>query len=465
MTQVKLAMPTMNDSEEDWLCYISAIKIASQRLGINMGRSRQESLHMAWQVHRLAMSVMSTGVWKQYPPLKKLVWSNLKNTVGFIDEMMNYNDISGSDKAKWKGDYSNYMDARNREEGRYYYAYRCRSKSEENAGDPKRKMETTITTEIVVKRQKVEDSMEEMAVVEDLDLSERDEKGDEAKDGEVTATEERDLGIRGTLEVDLDKEEEAHCDEEDEVDSDKEDEAYCDEEDPQRVGAGDEGGSKSKEERTTGFKETGDEDPPSERPEVEGLSGVDNIGGAFVIKHGYKSEEKLYNHLVRFGKVIDIVNEDGSEIEDPENLPKTVVVEFEKAENKVSMSSDQEQQKWKMHNNHFENVTLKEREEGGVRQPCRWDICGDEDVLEMIGNQAQLTIQMKSSVEENEYYSKVTNVYYQGQKVVTCDKGKLCLEKVTEIKDIRMPGRFEKSKNFHTQKCIDMKVIQTIETE
>ena len=447
----------MNDDEEDWLCYIGAIKIASQRLGINMGRSRQESLHMAWQVHRLAMSVMSTGVWKKYPSLKKLVWSNLKNTVGFIDEIMSYNDISGSDRAMWKGDYSNYMDARNKEEGRYYYAYRCRSKSEENAGDPKRKMETTITTEIVVKRQKVEDSMEELAVVEDLDLSERDEKGDEAKEGEVTATEERDLGIRGTLEADLDKEEEAHCGEEDEVDSGKEDEAHCDEEDPLRVG--DKGGSKSKEERTTGFKETGDEDPPSERPEIEGLSGVDKRGGAFVINHGYKSEEKLYNHLVRFGKVIDIVNEDGSEIEDPENLPQTVVVEFENADYRVSIS------KWRMHNSCFENMTLKEKEEGGVRQPCRWDICGDEDVLEMIGNNAQLTIHVKSSVEENEYYTKVTSVYYQGQRVVTCDKGKLCLEKVTEFRDIRMPGRLEKSKNFHTQKSFDMKNIQTIETK
>ena len=86
------------------------------------------------------------------------------------------------------------------------------------------------------------------------------------------------------------------------------------------------------------------------------------------------------------------------------------------------MSSDQEQQKWKMYNNVFENVTLKQREEGGDR----WDICGDEDILEMIGNHAQLTIHMKSSVEENEFYSKVTSVHYRGQKV-TCDKGKLCL--------------------------------------
>ena len=79
----------------------------------------------------------------------------------------------------------------------------------------------------------------------------------------------------------------------------------------------------------------------------------------------------------------------------------------------------------------------------------------------MIGNNAQLTIHVKSSVEENEYYTKVT----RGQRVVTCDKGKLCLEKVTEFRDIRMPGRFEKSKNFHTQKTFDMKDIQTIKTK
>ena len=373
-----------------------------------------------------------------------------------MDEMMNYNDISGTDRAKWKGDYSSYMDARNKVEGRYYYAYRCRSKAEENAGDSKRKTETTITTEIVVKRQKVEDSaendtkMEDVVVAEDIELPETDETGgDEAKGEEVTSTEERDLtGIRRMFEAD----------------SDEEEEADYDEEDPQRAGVGDNRGCKREEERGTGKKETAEEhieDQLSERPEVEGLCGVDKRGGAFVINHGYKSEEKLYNHLVRYGKVFDIVNEDGSEIEDPENLPQTVVVEFENTENRVSISSEQEQQKWKMYNNVFENVTLKQREEGGDR----WDICGDEDILEMIGNHAQLTIHMKSSVEENEFYSKVTSVHYRGQKVVTCDKGKLCLVKVTEGKDIRMPGRLEKSKNYHTKKCIDMKDIKTIETK
>ena len=95
----------------------------------------------------------------------------------------------------------------------------------------------------------------------------------------------------------------------------------------------------------------------------------------------------------------------------------------------------------------------------------RWDICGDENILEMMENHVQFMILMKSSVEENEYYSKVTTVYYRGQKVVSCEKGKLCLIKVTEDKVIRIPGCLERSKNYHTTKCIEMKDIQIIETK
>ena len=97
------------------------------------------------------MSVMATEVWKKYPSVKKMVWFNLKNTVGFMDDMMNYNNISETERAKWRGH------ARNKAEGRCYYAFRRRSKAEEIDGDTKRKLETTMTTEIVVKRQKVED--------------------------------------------------------------------------------------------------------------------------------------------------------------------------------------------------------------------------------------------------------------------------------------------------------------------
>lgn len=75
-------------------------------------------------------------------------------------------------------------------EGRCYYAFRCRSKAEENSGDKKRKLETTITTEIVVKRKKVEESeendtkMEDMVEMENIELTETAETGDENKEEE-----------------------------------------------------------------------------------------------------------------------------------------------------------------------------------------------------------------------------------------------------------------------------------------
>ena len=485
------------------------------------------------------MSVMATEVWKKYPSVKKLVWNNLKNTVGFMDEMMNYNDISRTDRAKWRGDYSSYMDARNKAEGRYYYVFRCRSKAEEDAGDTKRKMETTITTEIVVKRQKVENreendkEMEDMVEVENIDLTETAETGDEAEEEEVTATEKMDVtGIRGIFEVD----------------SDEEEEAEGDAGDPQRVVVEDEDGGgedklgvasltkyepnnskeengrcKNKEERATGTKETtitteilfkrgifedSDEDeaavneekpvtgtratpdgeeeeeveneeeldieekdlvegdmvklgtvPQSERPEFEGLCGVDKREGVFIFHHGYKSEEKLYNHLVRFGKVVNMANEDGSEFEDPGNLPPIVVVEFERAENeKRDIILKGNRQKWKMFKTYFENVTLKEGRH-------RWDTCDDENILEVIRNNDQIMIVMKSSVEENEFYSKMTSIYYRGEKVLSCDIGKLCMVTVTEFKEIRMPGRIERLETFHTKKCIDMVDIKIIETK
>ena len=107
-------------------------------------------------------------------------------------------------------------------EGRCYYAFRCRSKAEENSGDKKRKLETTITMEIVVKRKKVEESeendskmeendtkIEDMVEMENIELTETAETGDENKEEEeASATEKTDVtGFRGIFEVDSDEEE------------------------------------------------------------------------------------------------------------------------------------------------------------------------------------------------------------------------------------------------------------------
>ena len=93
---------TLEDNVEDWICYIGSIKMAAQRFGgfgVRMSRTRQEDLYTGWQVHRLAMNVMTTEVWKKYPSLKKMVWTNLKITVGFMDMMMqDYDNISWKDR-------------------------------------------------------------------------------------------------------------------------------------------------------------------------------------------------------------------------------------------------------------------------------------------------------------------------------------------------------------------------------
>ena len=99
----------------------------------------------------------------------------------------------------------------------------------------------------------------------------------------------------------------------------------------------------------------------SERPELEeGLRWADKRDGVFIFYHGYKSEEKLYNHLTKIDRVVNIANEDGSEFEDPENLPPIVAVQFERAENEErDIIVKGRHQKWKMFKNYFENVTMR----------------------------------------------------------------------------------------------------------
>ena len=64
-----------------------------------------------------------------------------------------------------------------------------------------------------------------------------------------------------------------------------------------------------------------------------GLQSADERGETFLICHSYKKEENLYNRLVKYGRIVNINNEDGSELADLNNIPGTVVVEFEKRPN------------------------------------------------------------------------------------------------------------------------------------
>ena len=63
-----------------------------------------------------------------------------------------------------------------------------------------------------------------------------------------------------------------------------------------------------------------------------------------------------------------MVNRDGSEFKDPENIPPMVAVEFERTDDDQRKEN---QQKWKIYSNYFENVTLKEGRH-------RWDTCDEE---------------------------------------------------------------------------------------
>ena len=457
MAQVKLSMPTLEDNEEDWIWYIGALKMAAQRF-----RTRQENLYKGWQVHRLAMDVMTTEVWKKYPSLKKMVWSNLKITVGFMDmKMQDFENISWKDRTEWRGEYKSYMDARNKAEGRYNHLYRLGPEAEENATDKKRKPETTNATEIVFKRQKVEDwekkdpkMGEDIAGAQDRDLPGTEETGNVAN-GEEEAMKVSEMDIRGIFEVDSDEDEDVAA-----VNGVKQ-------------VAGTSATSEGEEEEEVENKEVVEIEEKvtvegdmvklgtvlqSERPELEeGLRWADKRDGVFIFYHGYKSEEKLYNHLTKIDRVVNIANEDGSEFEDPENLPPIVAVQFERAENEErDIIVKGRRQKWKMYKNYFENVTLKE---GGDR----WDTCDDENLLEVIRNDDQIMILMKSSVEETDFYSKMTSIYYRGKKVRSCKLGNLCLTKVTEFREIKMPGRIERSEVYHIKKCVHMMDIKIIE--
>ena len=71
-----------------------------------------------------------------------------------------------------------------------------------------------------------------------------------------------------------------------------------------------------------------------ELDEINGrLQSADERGETFLICHSYKKEENLYNRLVKYGRIVNINNEDGSELADLNNIPGTVVVEFEKRPN------------------------------------------------------------------------------------------------------------------------------------
>ena len=110
-------------------------------------------------------------------------------------------------------------------------------------------------------------------------------------------------------------------------------------------------------------------------------------------------------------------------------------------------------QKWKMLEEGaggFRNITedLSETHQ-------RWDICGDDDVLNQLNQDMQLEVKLKPVFEDHLYYQKVTWRSFVGKKNGSCcgEGGALCLYDIAGIETYLVPGRQESSKTFARRKC------------
>ena len=441
MIQVKLPLPKATDREEDWFGYLGAIRIASDSLRYANYGTGERGFNLGWEIHRLAMNVMGTGVWKKYPAIKKMVLYCLKNTVDYMDNLLHYDNIGSARRIKWNTAYNLYREARNEAEGRKVHPSR-------RPEDFKRKLEATVIDEIG-KKQKIEEA-EELTEEED----EMNEKaGDEEEEEEVEL--ERETLTRETLDSLF-----ADSEDEDEKEGDGEDE---DEEPGEEI--------RGKHMTVRGHAGSGlqEEDDPQ--------GGV-HATERFLIKHRFETEERLYNYLIKYGQVLDILKTNGDDLDDGGELPTTVVVEYKKTNNKnpimerspgratkkmliqkVTKWNQNQSRKWKVVcGNTFRNVSEEEAEVW-----TKWDICGEDDVLNRIRRDAAIEVRMKRVDEAMGYYVKETLIYYLGRKETSCDEGKICLYNVTETQIMAVPGRSETRKRYHSQKCIDLKEVKSIE--
>ena len=465
MIQVKLPLPKATDSEEDWFCYLGAIRIASDSLRYASYGTGERGFNLGWEIHRLAMNVLGTGVWKRFPAIKKMVLYCLKNTVGYMEKLLRYDNIGSARRIKWNSAYILYMEARNEAEGRKVHPSR-------RPEDFKRKLEATVIDEIG-KKQKMEEGdieeAEEMTEEEDpqdeIHLDERSEKaGVEEEEEEEEEVELEREETREEWERVEGKEETLTRETLDSLFADSEDEDEYEGEDEE---PGDELRGKHMTVRGHAGSGIQEEDDPQ--------GGV-HATERFLIKHRFETEERLYNYLIKYGQVLDILKTNGDDIDDGGELPSTVVVEYKKTNSKNPIMKRNPGRatkkmliqrvtkwnrsiKWKLVcGNTYRNVSEEEAEAW-----TKWDICGEDDLLNSIRQDAAIEVRMKRADEVMDYYVKETFIYYFGRKETSCDVGKICLYNVTETQIMAVPGRSETRKRYHSQKCIDLKEVKSIE--
>ena len=457
---LQLSMP-IDGNEKDWMEYIGAIRSAS-RLSWTSGRNQAERLQIGWQVHRTAMKMLNTEIWRKYPLLKKTAWDVVKETLAFMDQTMGCGEnISDQDRMIWRREYEECFFALPWTK-KNVYGFSCSSR----LYDCKRQAETLVTTEVLVKKSKetglVSSDESEKEQVEEIDLT-VEQSGQHSLDKKAidmieSNFEEFDLTGERNEQQSLDRkainmlfEDSDDHDGEDDLEDGRRVECWTGD----RVDLHEDVNVEDEEENNKGDRfETGFE--VSEQDVCE----------RFLVKHNFKSEEDLFNGLACGGRVVNMVRADGGELGDI--IPKVVMVVMENVNFNILDMADMvikrlrswnPGQRWKMLQDGFRNVTED------LSETCqRWDIGGDEDVLNQLYHDMKLEVKLKPVFENHFYYEKVIWRNFVGKKLGSCcgESGALCLSDVAGTETFMVPGRQETSNTYAKRKCFPLDAVEWI---
>ena len=457
---LQLTMP-IDGNEKDWMEYIGAIRSAS-RLSWTSGRNQAERLQIGWQVHRTAMKMLNTEIWRKYPLLKKTAWGVVKETLAFMDQTMGCGEnISDQDRMIWRREYEECFFALPWTK-KNVYGFSCSSR----LYDCKRQAETLVTTEVLVKKSKetglVSSDEREKEQVEEIDLT-VEQSGQHSLDKKAidmieSNFEEFDLTGERNEQQSLDRkainmlfEDSDDNDGEDDLVDGRRVECWTGD----RVDLHETVNVEDEEENNKGYRfETGFE--VSEQDVCE----------RFLVKHNFKSEEDLFNGLACGGRVVNMVRADGGELGDI--IPKVVMVVMENVNFNILDMADMvikrlgswnPGQRWKMLQDGFRNVTED------LSETCqRWDIGGDVDVLNQLYHDMKLEVKLKPVFENHFYYEKVIWRNFVGKKLGSCcgESGALCLSDVAGVETFMVPGRQETSNTYAKRKCLPLDSVEWI---
>ena len=457
---LQLSMP-IDGNEKDWMEYIGAIRSAS-RLSWTSGRNQAERLQIGWHVHRTAMKMLNTEIWRKYPLLKKTAWDVVKETLAFMDQTMGCGEnISDQDRMIWRREYEECFFALPWTK-KNVYGFSCSSR----LYDCKRQAETLVTTEVLVKKSKetglVSSDEREKEQVEEIDLT-VEQSGQHSLDKKAidmieSNFEEFDLTGERNEQQSLDRkainmlfEDSDDNDGEDDLVDGRRVECWTGD----RVDLHEDVNVEDEEENNKGDSfETGFE--VSEQDVCE----------RFLVKHNFKSEEDLFNGLACGGRVVNMVRADGGELGDI--IPKVVMVVMENVNFNILDMADMvikrlrswnPGQRWKMLQDGFRNVTED------LSETCqRWDIGGDVDVLNQLYHDMKLEVKLKPVFENHFYYEKVIWRNFVGKKLGSCcgESGALCLSDVAGVETFMVPGRQETSNTYAKRKCFPLDAVEWI---